>query len=168
MLTVAQRKSAQFGTAHNGAGCQGCWRWLPIGSIFPLLTAIRLSLLLCLCHYHLRRMIWNNPANDSCKEIVANLSAIAKINLFQSFGLLHHLKYCRASDIPNTLHPPDPHARSAYFCQLSKALVCYVEAITHVDVLWSSANKRADHIDQCSVCDFAVVLCEIEVVQNVR
>ena len=38
--------------------------------------------LLCLCHGHLRGVVWHDPAYDACQEVIADLSAVAQVDLF--------------------------------------------------------------------------------------
>lgn len=141
-----------------------------IRSVLPALgtTSINLSLVLGMCEGHVWLEFRHDPADDAGEQIITNLSAIAKIDFFEAFCLLHHFEHGRACDVPHALHAPNADTRATRFRELGETLIRNVKTVADVDVAWAGSGKWTYCVDEGTVGNFTVELGEVEVVEDIR
>ena len=93
-------------------------------------------------------MTLHNPPNDPLQEIIANFSAVAKIDLLEAFGSVGHFQDGLGGDVPDGFHTPAFHIWAAGGRQSSKSFVADVEAVGDVDNARSWSYEGADVVDE--------------------
>ena len=99
MLAIAQCQPLEFRTANHRTDGRD-----------------RYILLLVSCDILLLSCCWfcDNPADDTCEEVVADFAAVGQIDFFELFGVVGHFKNSICSDIPHALHLPSMHTGATY------------------------------------------------------
>lgn len=74
-------------------------------------------------------VLGDDPADDAREQVVADLAAVAPVDLLEALGVVAHLEDLVGRDVPNRLHLPDLDVLAAHLPQRREALVRDVETV---------------------------------------
>lgn len=104
-----------------------------------------------------KRLRWYDPTDDPCQQCIANLTAIAEVDLFQSGRLVGHLQDGWRGHIPYTLHPPSLDVAATGVDQSTEPFIRDVKTVADVHEARSFAHERTDPVDKNRVGNFSII-----------
>lgn len=99
----------------------------------------------------------HDPAYNSCQQIIANLSAVAQIDILETLCAVYEIQDALSCHVPYTTHPPTKNAFAATLHKCGEAIVGHMKAIVDVDMTRARSYKGTDGLFQYVVCDATIV-----------